>query len=339
MSWISRHPVVTVTRADNLPADQIDWRLWGRGWSLRIYSNFTMRRRTRFFLFILLAVAGYILVAVSFQMDSKYLAIFPLKKLKTAEIVPAFYVHCDVRFEGKKQCPELYTELEAGRCDLINGSLDCPDIRNRTNSTRRQAQLVMTRMLRIFDLLAQKHNIFYWIAHGTLLGAVRHQGFIPWDSDIDIHIPLEDYVKFFKDAAKELPADIFFQNTISDPELKPNDEVIASNKLQTHETVGIYQRTWNPRLRDRNSCYRYCLAHDCKWHDGLMVDIFVFPRVRRSFYPLKQMAFEGFLFPVPSNWKVELQSEYGQDCFEIPTERGLDDHTIDPIHGCEMLAS
>ena len=32
MSWISRHPVVTVTRADNLPADQMDWRLWGRGW-------------------------------------------------------------------------------------------------------------------------------------------------------------------------------------------------------------------------------------------------------------------------------------------------------------------
>ena len=52
----------------------------------------------------------------------------------------------------------------------------------------------------------------------------------------------------------------------------------------------------NPRLRDRKSCYRFCFANNCKWHDGLMVDIFVFPHESRWVYPLKQMTFEGFLF-------------------------------------------
>ena len=268
-------------------------------------------------------------MAVVFQTNSKYL--FSTRKVnRTGK-------HCNLHFDWGEMCPKLYKEL-GGRCDLINETFDCPDIRYKTSYTNRQAQLVMTRMLIIFDLLAQKHNITYWIAHGTLMGAARHQGFIPWDNDIDIHIPLEDYVNFFEVAAKELPADIFFQNSISDPELRPSDPEEES-KFDHHKIVGIYQQTWNPRLRDRNSCYRYCLAHNCKWHDGLMIDVFVFPHVRPSFYPLKQMAFEGFLFPIPNNWKEELASEYGQDWFEIPTERDLVNNRMDPIHGCEKLTS
>lgn len=95
---------------------------------------------------------------------------------------------------------------------MIDGQLQCPDIRNYSKVLYRQGQLVLTRMMRIFDLLAQKYDIFYWITRGTLLGAARHQGFIPWDVDSDIEMPLDDYVKFFQVAAKDLPPDIFFQN-------------------------------------------------------------------------------------------------------------------------------
>ena len=56
----------------------------------------------------------------------------------------------------------------------------------------RKAQLIMLDMLIEFDAICKKHQLQYWLDSGTLLGAVRHQGFIPWDDDIDLSMPVED---------------------------------------------------------------------------------------------------------------------------------------------------
>ncbi|MGM9903589.1 hypothetical protein A5844_002295 [Enterococcus sp. 10A9_DIV0425] len=60
-------------------------------------------------------------------------------------------------------------------------------------------------LLKFFDQFCQEHNLTYFLAGGTLLGAVRHGGFIPWDDDADIIMPREDYTKLLK-LGSELPS-------------------------------------------------------------------------------------------------------------------------------------
>ena len=71
-------------------------------------------------------------------------------------------------------------------------------------------------LLIVFDKICKKYNLKYIVDSGTLLGAIRHDGFIPWDDDIDVAMPREDYNKLKKIIAKELESPYFFQSAYSD---------------------------------------------------------------------------------------------------------------------------
>lgn len=80
------------------------------------------------------------------------------------------------------------------------------------------AQKVMLEILQEIHKICVENNLTYWLEAGTLLGAVRHKGFIPWDDDSDVSMPRADYEKFLKIAQKKLPEDMFLQTQDTDKE-------------------------------------------------------------------------------------------------------------------------
>lgn len=71
-------------------------------------------------------------------------------------------------------------------------------------------------LLQKFAEVCERNNLNYFLDGGTLLGAVRHKGFIPWDDDADVIMPREDYDRLFQIAEKEFEYPYFFQTTLTE---------------------------------------------------------------------------------------------------------------------------
>lgn len=78
-------------------------------------------------------------------------------------------------------------------------------------------QKVQLDLLRHFIDICDKLNINYYLVHGSLLGAIKYKGFIPWDDDIDVAMKRTDYDRFKKYAGEYLPNNVFLQNNDTDP--------------------------------------------------------------------------------------------------------------------------
>lgn len=92
----------------------------------------------------------------------------------------------------------------------------------------------LTRTLYDFDEFMKTHNIEYSIAYGTLLGAVRHQNFIPWDDDIDIWITRKNFEKFLS-VEDQLPSFFKLQRKESDPKYTVNFPKLRDNRVFVKE--------------------------------------------------------------------------------------------------------
>jgi lipopolysaccharide cholinephosphotransferase len=126
----------------------------------------------------------------------------------------------------------------------------------------RHCQLIQLRLLRTFRDICRAHRLAYWLDGGTLLGAIRHSGFIPWDDDVDVAMPRPDYELFRKIASSELPGDMF---------------------LQTHET-DTFPRLEMMKIRDR---YSAMIEHErfsrhVTYHQGIYIDIFPVDKIGKK---------------------------------------------------------
>ena len=84
----------------------------------------------------------------------------------------------------------------------------------------RRMQLLELEALKEFDRVCRKHNIKYVLSSGTMLGAIRHKGFIPWDDDADVSMLREEYNKFTAVANELDPKICYFQDHNTDPEYR-----------------------------------------------------------------------------------------------------------------------
>lgn len=137
------------------------------------------------------------------------------------------------------------------------------ELRERFNpdgSMLRKQQLRMLEILLYIDKVCKENDIKYWLSSGTLLGAVRHAGFIPWDDDVDIEMLREDYEKFLK---------VFPENNLY--------------ALQTYKTDRSFLLPF-AKVRDLHSELDELGNNLAFKYRGLFVDVFVLEKSPRFAY-------------------------------------------------------
>lgn len=97
--------------------------------------------------------------------------------------------------------------------------------------------------------ICEKHGFSYYMLGGTMLGAVRHKGFIPWDDDVDLGMPRKDYESFLKIAPDELASNLRIVNYRTDPNYQYYiTRVLDSNTKVEEERIGNENRYTNASI-------------------------------------------------------------------------------------------
>lgn len=114
---------------------------------------------------------------------------------------------------------------------------------NPEGSLLRRQQMRMLDILLEVDNICKKHDIKYWLSSGTLIGAMRHNGFIPWDDDLDIEMMRSDYLRLMKVLPTELPEWLALQNNETDPNYFYFYAKVRDKRSRMLEQNG-YDRMW-----------------------------------------------------------------------------------------------
>ena len=243
---------------------------------------------------------------------------------------------------------------------LLNQTVDIRELKPATG-TLRLIQELEVQILRLLALYASQLGIKFWLTYGTLLGAVRHGGFVPWDDDLDIGLMQNDFDHFCSFLAHNLPEGLTFENWISsagqdigiarviDQTTSTHVDLYAHNRFAgainengemtqwevdyQKEFAAIARETFVRRLAsgyaERIQKWRTDHAKGDGNATGIatsMTFVSARPTYRRVYreadiFPLKEMLFEGCLFCVPNNSEVVLNEIYG-DYLLFPNNAG-----------------
>lgn len=137
----------------------------------------------------------------------------------------------------------------------------------------RQLQNTMLEILQVYDAFCRQHNLKYSLYAGTLLGAVRHNGFIPWDDDVDVCMERNEYDRF---------VELWLQHPVK------------GYLLQNKEIDNNFTQTFT-KIRKRNTTFLQHEEERGKIHTGIFLDIFPLDRMPKSFFKRKIYQFHALL--------------------------------------------
>lgn len=228
----------------------------------------------------------------------------------------------------------------------------------RADGELRKLQLCGAEMLAIFDDLCDEHGLAYWLDFGTLLGAARHNGYIPWDDDLDVSMLRKDwnraaellppilesngfYVRVYSESwfgfgyrrdETGLWMDVFcYETTHSAPDSESRGRLLK--EIDGQLDFCRKNKTFNTKpLIDRDAMRAHRFGQSYSEKREAMNDnaaLFLSPEIEsdlskcvfeaEDFLPLGRLEFEGLFCPVPSNWDTVLKAYYG-NYNEFPRE-------------------
>lgn len=148
----------------------------------------------------------------------------------------------------------------------------------------RQGYFITSEMKKVWDIqlrcvkkvleVCENHNLKIWAEGGTLLGAIRENGYIPWDDDIDLVMMRDDYDKLLKIASDEFSDPYFFQCAYTDK---------------------TYPRG-HAQLRYRGTTAILPGDVDCKFDQSIFIDIFVYDNLPSNKFSLSSKLFKSELY-------------------------------------------
>jgi phosphorylcholine metabolism protein LicD len=182
-------------------------------------------------------------------------------------------------------------------------------INKKINKEFIKGQYLMTQMFKKFDNICRQNGIEYWCIGGTLIGTIRHRGWIPWDGDIDVGMLENDYKKFRSVIKNHIPSNWVFEHK---PINKPCSKI---RLLDSHYISSEDSYHWDD-------------------DDGLQLDIFVYKnreniisglfkphaicgegdissRPYKDIFPLKELFFEDIRVYIPNKYKEISKNAWG----------------------------